>query len=126
VRIFLDACFLIDHLRGNPDAVARFHELLEQGDEAFVNEVVVAETRSGMRSEDEHVIRRLIGPLEFVQPGPDVALRAGAWRRSARERGQTLAIGDALIAATAEALGAAVLTRDLRDFGLTPVKTLSY
>lgn len=35
-------------------------------------------------------------------------------------------IADALIASSAEAVGAAVLTRNVRDFALTPVRVLTY
>ncbi|HSO28967.1 MAG TPA: PIN domain-containing protein [Candidatus Sulfomarinibacteraceae bacterium] len=126
MRILLDACFLIDHLRGEPAAVRRFAEMFEGSDEPFVNEVVVAEVRSGMRVADEPRFRRLIEPIEFIQPGPDSALLAGAWRRAARERGQSLSVTDALIAAAADVVDAAVLTRDLRDFALTPVRVLTY
>jgi len=37
-----------------------------------------------------------------------------------------LSTPDALIAATADALGAAVLTRNVKDFALTPVRVESY
>jgi predicted nucleic acid-binding protein len=126
MRILLDACFLIDHLRGEAAAVRRFAEIFEGGDEPFLNEVVVAEVRSGMRAADEGRFRRLIEPIEFIQPGPDSAVQAGAWRRAARERGESLAVTDALIAAAADVADAAVLTRDVRDFALTPIRVLTY
>jgi predicted nucleic acid-binding protein len=126
MRILLDACFLIDHLRGEEAAVRRFAEMFEHGDEPLLNEVVVAEVRSGLRAEHEVKLRRLIEPIEFVQPGPDAALQAGAWRRQAQERGESLTVTDALIAAAADGVDAAVLTRHVRDFSLTPVAVLTY
>ena len=64
--------------------------------------------------------------VSFVQPGPEHALQAGVWRRHARRKGRTLSLSDALIAAAADGLGAVVLTRNLRDFALTPVVARAY
>ncbi|MEX1294820.1 MAG: hypothetical protein AB1Z67_01480 [Candidatus Limnocylindrales bacterium] len=44
----------------------------------------------------------------------------------ANERGRRLSLPDALIAATAHDTGAAVLMRNARDFGLTPVRVENY
>lgn len=126
MRILLDTCFLIDHLRGVEAALDRLETAFVDGDEVFINEVVVAETRAGLRARDSRAFDNLIRPLEFVQPGPDAALTAGQWRREARERGGDLAVADALIASAAASLNAAVLTRNVRDFALTPVRVLTY
>jgi len=126
MRILLDTCFLIDHLRGVQAALDRLEVAFADGDEVFINEVAVAETRAGLRARDARALDGLIRPLEFVQPGPDSALTAGQWRREARGRGEDLAVADALIASAAQTMGAAVLTRNVRDFSLTPVRVLTY
>ena len=126
MRLVLDSTFLIDHLKGEAAAIARLAAIFESGDEPIVNDVVVAEVRTGLFSFEEPVLRRLLEPMEFVQPGPDWALLAGRWRREARERGATLSLPDALVAAAADTVGAAVLTRNVRDFALTPVRVLTY
>ena len=126
MRILLDTCFLIDHLRGVEAALDRLELAFADGDEVFITEVAVAETRAGLRARDAYALDGLIRPLEFVQPGPESALTAGQWRREARERGEDLAIADALIASAAAAVDAAVLTRNVRDFALTPVRVLTY
>jgi predicted nucleic acid-binding protein len=126
MRLLLDTTFVIDHLRGLPAAVDRFAQLIEDGHDVYVNEIVACETRSGLRDRDAAVLDAFLRPIEFVQPGPDVAVRAGSWRASARARGWQLSLPDALIAATADALDAAVLTRNLRDFAVTPVRVETY
>jgi predicted nucleic acid-binding protein len=85
MRLMLDSTFLIDHLRGERAAIARLGDIFESGDEPFVNEVVVAEVRTGLFPFEEPSFRRLLEPVEFVQPGPDWTLLAGTWRRAARE-----------------------------------------
>jgi predicted nucleic acid-binding protein len=126
VRYLLDTTFAIDYLRVRDDAIQRMRELIERGDEPFINDIVVCELASGARPADERGLDALIRAVEFVQPGPDVARLAGRWRGEARARGLTLSLPDALIAATADALGATVLTRNERDFALTPVAVEGY
>lgn len=126
VRLLLDSSFVIDHLRGDTAAEGRWEAVVDGGDEPFLTDVVVCEVRAGLRPADERHLLALMEPVEFVAPGPDAALTAGRWREELRARGLTLSLADALIAATAESLGAAVLTRNLRDFALTPVRLETY
>jgi predicted nucleic acid-binding protein len=126
VYVVVDSSFVIDHLRGDPGAVARWRELFEAGDTPVATAVVVCEVAAGLRAQDEHHLLALLGPAEFVQPGPEIALAAGRWRAAAHVRGARLGLADALIAASASALGAAVLTRNVRDFVLTPVRVETY
>lgn len=126
MRLLLDSTFVIDVLDGVPEAIERQRAIFEAGDEPFVNEVVICEVRAGMRERSEPILAGFLEPVEFVQPGPQTAMLAGAWRRNAHERGYHLSLPDALIAACADALGAAVLTRNLSAFALTPVRTETY
>lgn len=126
MRFLLDSAFVIDHLRGMPEAIERYHSLFEAGDEPFVNEIVLCEVRAGTRAEELPTFHAFFEPVEFIQPGPDAALLAGAWREIARREGLHLSLADALIAAAAEAIDAAVLTRNVRDFALTPVRLETY
>ena len=126
MRYVLDSTFLIDHLRGLPEATAKLRAMFEDNDEPFVTEIVVCEVRAGLRPSDEHHLIRLLEPLELVQPGPDAAIIAGRWRHDLRSQGRTLSLGDALIAAAAVSLDATVLTRNVKDFALTAVRVERY
>ena len=126
MRFLLDSTFVIDHMRGMPEAVERYRALFEAGDEPVVNEIVVCEVRAGTRDADLPTFHAFFEPVEFVQPGPDSATLAGAWREVARRRGHHLSLADSLVAAAAAAVGAAVLTRNVRDFSLTPVPVETY
>jgi predicted nucleic acid-binding protein len=126
VRYLLDATFVIDYLRGFPDAIERFGRFFEEGDQPIVNEVVVCEVAAGSRRHPDPDLLAMLEPIEFAQPGPDHAVLAGQWRAEARARGRTLNIADALIAAAADASDAVVMTRNLRDFALTPVRVEAY
>jgi predicted nucleic acid-binding protein len=126
MRLVLDSTFVIDHLRGEPAAAKRFQRIFEDGDDPIVTEVVVCEVRTGLLPEDEVYLDDFLEPMEFVQPGVEVAKAAGRWRAELRRRGLTLSLGDALIAATAESLGATVVTRNVRDFAQIPVQIETY
>jgi predicted nucleic acid-binding protein len=122
----LDSSFLIDHLMGQMPAVERWTRLFADGDQPFINEIVICEVRTGLRPEEEIHLRTLVEPVEFVQPGPEAALLAGRWRHDLARKGFTLSLADALIAATASSLDAAILTRNVRHFELTPVPIETY
>jgi predicted nucleic acid-binding protein len=122
----LDTSFIIDHLRSLPEAVRRLEALAAGTDPLFVTSVVVTETWTGSPSPDDRALTSLLSFLEYVHPAPDQARVAGLWRADARRRGHALSLSDALIAATADSLGAAVLTRNVRDFALTPIRVETY
>ncbi len=125
-RLLLDSTFVIDLLDGLPAAIERQRALFETGDEPYVIDVVVCEVQAGLNRSDQRYLTGILEPVEFIQPGPEAAMLAGEWRRDAHERGYRLSLPAALIAAAAHAVDAAVLTRNLKDFVLTPVRTDTY
>jgi predicted nucleic acid-binding protein len=125
-RVLLDTSFLIDYWRGVPEAEAAMRRLIDDGAELVVNEVVVCELVTGLRDADLDAARRLLRPIEFIQPGPESAFEAGRWRAEARAKGGHLSLADALIASAALAIGASVGTRNVRDFELTPAVVTTY
>lgn len=84
MRILADSAFVIDYLNGMPEAAARWRAVFEDGDEPIVNEVVVAEVRTGLKLWEVADFDAFLEPVEFIQPGPDAALLAGRWRAEAR------------------------------------------
>ena len=126
MRVLADSAFVIDYQRGVPEAAACWEAVVSDGHEPTVNEIVVCEVSTGLKPWELHDFDAFLGPVEFVQPGPDAALMAGRWRSEARAAGRTLGLADALIAAAAYADNAAVLTRNTRDFALTPVRLVTY
>lgn len=124
-RYMLDTSFLIDHLRGDAAAVERFARICELGDDAIINEIVSCEVWTGAPATGDPPLRALMNAIEFVQPGPAAAELAGRWRREARDAGHVLSLPDALIAAAAFP-DAIVLTRNVRDFALTPARVETY
>jgi len=126
MRILADSAFVIDYLRGLPEAEARWEAVFADGDEPIINEIVVCEVAAGLRARDVPRLEAFLEPVEFIQPGSATALLAGRWRAEAHAIGRSLGLADALIAAAAHADNAAVLTRNVRDFALTPVRLVTY
>lgn len=126
MNLVIDSSFVIDHLAGDPGAMERWRAVFSRGETPFVTEIIVCEVGAGLRDEDEEKLTSFLQPIELVQPGPESALQAGRWRHAAHRRGRSLSLADALIASAAEALDAAVLTRNVRDFALTPARVETY
>lgn len=103
--VLLDTDVWIDHLHGRREIRARGREL-------FVSSISRAELFSGASARDEaDTIRALLTIAREVPVGVDVAEVAGRIRR---EHG--LRLPDALIAATALVVDAALETRNTSDF----------
>jgi predicted nucleic acid-binding protein len=126
MKVMLDTTFVIDCLRRKPEAMARLRSIHEGGDEPIVTSVVVSEAWSGARGTVDDDLDAFLRYFEYVHPGPATSRLAGEWRAEARRAGRTISIGDALIGATAFDQGAAVLTRNVRDFALMPVRVEGY
>ncbi len=126
MKYVLDSTFLIDLLRGVPAAMIRLDALYAAGDDPIVTSITTSEVWAGRRVGAEAVIEQALRYFEYVHPGPATARLAGEWRAQARETGRALDIPDAIIAATAFHHEAAVLTRNVRDFSLTPVRVETY
>ncbi|MDQ3647535.1 MAG: type II toxin-antitoxin system VapC family toxin [Actinomycetota bacterium] len=98
----IDTDVLVDHLRGA--------QRLEPDGDDYYSVVTRAELFAG-RGGDEEGLRRMLGPLGELPVDRAVAELGGRVRREAG-----LALGDALIAATALTHGLALLTRNRRHF----------
>jgi predicted nucleic acid-binding protein len=125
-RYVLDTTFVIDYLRDDGGAVARFARFFEDGDDPLITEIVVTEVATGSPQHPDPELTHLLEQMDFVQPPYEVALRAGQWRADARRNGRTLSLADSLIAAVADFSEATVLTRNVRDFAITPVRVETY
>jgi predicted nucleic acid-binding protein len=126
VRYLLDSTLIIDH--GNRDSAASglFQRLIEEGHELFTCDVVTCETLSLGDDEQLRRLRSLLDALEYVSTSPSAARWAAESRRRQRLAGGKRSLGDALIAAVADSLGATVVTRNRRDFERQGIAVLEY
>lgn len=111
--LLVDTDVLIDYLRGQPQAA----EWLEGASERLLaSAVTVAELFAGVKEGAERrVLEDFLGAFEMVPVQGEIARRGGLFRRDyLRSHGTGLA--DALIAATAETLGATLVTLNRAHF----------
>jgi len=109
-RYLLDTDAIIDYLRGFQPTVNLIRQLHDRGDTLCVCDVVVAEVYAGLRPQHRDAAERLVYALDFLPTSASIARQAGQWRYDFARKGVTLAATDILIAATAEAHGASVVT----------------
>jgi hypothetical protein len=116
--VLVDSSPWIDFFSGraSPEA-SRLQGWLEQGRPVAVNGIVLQEVLQGARTDgDFGRVRARLSLLPFLRADRDVHAEAARLSRRARARGWTVPAADALIAATAVAHRASVLTRDRADF----------
>ncbi len=108
--LLLDTSVLIEHLRSRPGA-AEFIDSLSS--KPLISVVSVAEVFAGAKAdeEDRRRLDHFLSSFEIIPLTSDVARTAGLFRRDHEIR-----LPDAIIAATAEAHGAVLMTFNLRDF----------
>lgn len=111
----LDSDVLIDHLRGYGPAQDFLDSLLQQGATLHFSVVTEAEIYSNVRTGEVEAVNALFESMKRVDLTGVIARQAGAYRNSFRTK-MRLALPDAIIAATALACGAVLVTRNVRHY----------
>jgi predicted nucleic acid-binding protein len=112
----LDTTVLIAHLRGD-EAVTRFLLDLLSGRHSLGTSCVnIAEVERGIRPRERRATAALLSRLRFLDTTREAAARAGRYQAEFEKRGVTIHTADALIAGTARAHGAILLTDNAQDF----------
>lgn len=121
----LDTTALIDFSKGHEPSHTRILAMIEAGDDVGVCAVIVAEFYAGLPPETAPVWDALFAALSFWDTGRQAAMQAGRDRYELARRGRTVAVTDALIAATARQYGATVITTNAKDFPWADLRLLS-
>lgn len=120
VGCLLDTSAVILHLRGLPGMKELLLALLDSRGRLAVSAVTLVEVWQGVKAGEEDRTRRFFTGMEVIPLNAALAEEAGRLACSLRERGFTVELADAVIAATALAAGAPVLTANRRHFSLFP------
>lgn len=122
-KYLLDTTVLIDYLNGGK-AVVLVTGLANQGHELGICCVNVAEVYSGLRTEERSKADRLFNGLGYYEVSRDMAREAGAYRFRFARKGMTLTVSDTIIAATAIAYGATLITANVKDYPMEELALL--
>lgn len=122
--VLLDTSVLVDHLRGHPPAQVALYDLLTADGAVYVSVLSAAEVRRGLRPRQARAWGRLAEQLTWLPVDLGIAEAAGELAAAYRGSHSGIDLVDMILAATAQSLGAALWTRNVRHFpmftGLQP------
>lgn len=120
----IDSNIAIDYLRGSGSALSLLRSVVGQNDELGASEVVRFEVLAGVRDDELDLIERFFASVSWIAIDEPIARLAGLLARRFRPHHPGIEAPDYLIAATALALDAELLTTNVRHFpmieGLRP------
>lgn len=112
----LDTSVAVDHLRGRHEATALLEGLVRADDTVAASELTRFELLAGMRPDEQQGVEAFLLVVDWVPVTEEVARRAAGYARSYRRSHAGIGTVDYLIAGTAAALGADLLTVNVRHF----------
>ncbi len=127
MTVLLDTSVLIDHLRGDIRATQLLQRRVLAGDRLCASTVVRTEILAGLRRGEEEATHRLLDALAWLDVTVEVADIAGEMAHRYHKSHSGVDLADYLVAATARALNAELLTQNVKHFpmfvGLRPAYT---
>lgn len=118
----LDTTVLVYHVRRDQKIRSFLRDLLAAGHQPATSCVSIAELERGILPRERSVADALLDSLAFLPTNKEAAWRAGRYLADFARRGRTLQLGDALIAGTARAHGAILVTDNVRDFPMRDIR----
>jgi predicted nucleic acid-binding protein len=117
-RLLLDTDVIVDYLRGEAEGLDYVEGRTET---LLLSSISVAELYAGVREGRERTsLAAFLFAFELVPVTREIAERGGLWRRDFG-RSHNTGLADALIAATAEAAGAQLVTLNRKHFPMLRV-----
>ena len=96
--------------------------LLGHGHTLATSCVNVAEIEAGLRQRERRKAEAVLRHLRFLVTSPEAAHRAGRYQAEGARKGQTIETPDALVAGTARAHGAVLVTHNTDDFPMRDLR----
>jgi predicted nucleic acid-binding protein len=114
--VVVDTSILVDHLRGDERARTALRSAVRAGVRLTASAITKVEVLAGMLPSEERRTRLLLAQLTWIDVGDGIAERAGALAARWLKSHPGVGVADYVIAATAEELGAALMTRNVKHF----------
>jgi predicted nucleic acid-binding protein len=118
----LDTNVIIDILNDKKGRRALLLDLLNQGHVLACCPINVSEIYAGLRPKEETVTEEFLRSLQYFDITWQIARQAGLLKRNYSQKGKTLTLSDATIAAVALHHQVTLITANVRDF---PMKELT-
>ena len=121
--VLLDSDVIIEVLRvRSPDIARQWTTVVNTDEPLFYSPVSLAEVRHGMRDREREMIERMFSGMTCIPIEQEIGRRSGDYLRSFHTS-HSLALGDALIAATASVHQLRLWTQNRKHF---PMKDLEF
>lgn len=118
----LDSTVLIGYLRDMPSIGPGLRRRLSEGHTFATTCVNIAQVEQGLRPRERRRAATFLDALRFLVTDREAARRAGQYQAEWARRGRTIHTADALVAGTARAHGAVLLTDNLDDFPMRDIR----
>ena len=118
----LDSTVLIGYLRDMPPIATDLRQRLSNGHILATTCVNLAEVERGLRPKERQSAAAFLDALRFLVTDREAAQRAGRYQSEWAKRGKAIQTPDALIAGTARAHGAVLLTHNVDDFPMRDLR----
>lgn len=121
----VDTDILIDASKNIKSAVDWFNQTFEDELELAVCPINITEFYSGISPKDLSKWDRFFESFDFWSITKNISRQAGIWRYQFYKKGITISTTDSLIAATALAHNATLVTKNVKDYPMQEIKVLS-
>ncbi|MGA8017209.1 MAG: type II toxin-antitoxin system VapC family toxin [Candidatus Dormiibacterota bacterium] len=112
----LDTSVAVDHLRGHAAATSLLEGLVGSGEAVAGSELTRFELLAGVHPREVELLETFFAAIEWVPVTEEVARRAGDYARVYRGSHQGIGVVDYVVAGTVSALGAELVTMNVRHF----------
>jgi len=123
--LLLDTSVIIDAINNKKGRRQLLRDLVIQGNSLACCPINITEVYAGLRPHEEASTRAFLTSLNLFPMTWPIAELAGLLKRDYSKKGQTLNLGDVMIAATALHNGVALLTDNTKDFPMKDLRLYS-
>lgn len=121
----LDTTVIIDYLRGEPKIVDLVRKLFSDGSSLGCCPINIIEVYAGMKPKEKPITEQFIDNLEPYELTPNIAKRAGTYKREYQQKGITLCLPDVAIASVAVSNDLILLTDNPRHYPMPELRLQS-
>ena len=119
----IDTDILIDHFHGNVSATTFIWNALLQGNRLIISVATIVEILAGMRPGEQDDTEALLSLFTTYDADEELARIAGSYLNR-YGRSHRLDLGDVFVAATANATGSPLYTRNVRHYPMDDIQVI--